>query len=335
MVYAPVLIPTLCRNQHFIRCIESLKKNIWAENTEIYIALDYPSKESHWLGYNKILKYLEGDFSEFAEFHIIKRPYNYGAHDNVVDARNKIFEKFDRYIYTDDDCEFSTNFLKYMNLCLEAYEDDESVLGVAGYSYPVEWNITPEYNAFKSSLIFPMWGTGFWRDKLNKMLYELKNDYIAEYVRDNSIKRENMTDARYVDSLSFALNYESTLSKSATDVACGCYLQFKHKYVINPVISMVRNYGFDGSGEWCQNTIDEKKSVCPALKYDYRTQSVDLSQNYKLKVCENYNFESNRDILNSFDSREEKIIRSCERKIGIQKILGKKIYKFLWEKKHK
>ena len=335
MCYAPILIPTLCRDEHFIRCIESLKKNTWAKYTDVYVALDYPIKSSHWNGYNKILKYLEEDFTEFHAFHVIKRTYNFGAHNNVADARNKILKKYDRFIYTDDDCEFSPNFLKYINLCLEKYEDDESVLGVTGYSYPVKWEINPEYNAFKSSLIFPMWGTAFWRDKFNKMSCELENDYIAEHVRHNSIKRENMTDARYVDSMNFALNYESILNKSATDVACGCYIQFKHKYVINPVISMVRNYGFDGSGEWCPNTNEEEDSNCHALKYDYRTQNIDTSQDVKLKVCEDYDFEGNRDILNSFDSREEKIIKSCERKIKIQKILGKRIYKFLWEKKHK
>lgn len=119
MVYAPVLVPTLCRDQHFIRCIESLKKNIWAENTVIYIALDYPSNENHWSGYNKILNYLGGDFSEFSEFHVIKRNYNFGTLNNVADARNEILKKHDRFIYTDDDCEFSPNFLKYINLCLE------------------------------------------------------------------------------------------------------------------------------------------------------------------------------------------------------------------------
>ena len=54
MIYAPVLIPTLCRDEHFIRCIESLKRNAWAKYTDIYIALDFPCKESHWDGYNKI-----------------------------------------------------------------------------------------------------------------------------------------------------------------------------------------------------------------------------------------------------------------------------------------
>ena len=46
MKYAPILIPTLCRSKHFIRCIESLKKNGWAKYTDVYVALDYPAKEA-------------------------------------------------------------------------------------------------------------------------------------------------------------------------------------------------------------------------------------------------------------------------------------------------
>ena len=43
--YAPVYIPTLCRDRHFILGVESLKKNGWAKYTDVYIGLDYPSKE--------------------------------------------------------------------------------------------------------------------------------------------------------------------------------------------------------------------------------------------------------------------------------------------------
>lgn len=65
MIYAPVLIPTLCRSDHFIRCLESLKKNTWAKYTEVYIAVDYPAKESHWDGYSSLLdmKYFQSKVS--------------------------------------------------------------------------------------------------------------------------------------------------------------------------------------------------------------------------------------------------------------------------------
>ena len=38
-VYAPMLIQTLCRDQHFMRCIESLKKNTWAKYTMSILGL--------------------------------------------------------------------------------------------------------------------------------------------------------------------------------------------------------------------------------------------------------------------------------------------------------
>ena len=73
MKYAPIYIPTLCRSEHFIRLMESLRKNTWAKYTDVYIALDYPAKDSQKDGYNKICEYLKEDFTEFASFNLIKR----------------------------------------------------------------------------------------------------------------------------------------------------------------------------------------------------------------------------------------------------------------------
>lgn len=40
MVYAPIIIPTLCRFEHFKKCIENLK-NSWAKFTDINKATQY------------------------------------------------------------------------------------------------------------------------------------------------------------------------------------------------------------------------------------------------------------------------------------------------------
>ena len=39
---APILIPTLCRYEHFVKCIQSLKENTLANESDLFIALDYP-----------------------------------------------------------------------------------------------------------------------------------------------------------------------------------------------------------------------------------------------------------------------------------------------------
>lgn len=304
MHYAPILIPTLCRYEHFVRCIESLKRNTWAKYTDVYVALDYPSKESHWAGYNKICKYLDNKFDEFANFYVIKRPYNYGSGKNMDDLRSAIFKKYDRFIRTDDDCEFAPGFLEYMNLCLEKYKNDESVVGVTGFSYPVDWEINPECNAFKNTAICPMWGTGFMTDKFLKMKKEIEFGIIREQFLAGNVHRKGMTDARYLDAISGALSdNENNLVSCFSDVAMGCYIQLLHKYVITPKESLVRNYGFDGTGEYCQDTSTERNNNSDARTYNYASQSINMDEKNEWKVDGQCDFQRNIDILNGFDRR--------------------------------
>ena len=72
MIYAPVVIPTLCRSTHFKRTVESLKRNGWAKYTDVYIGLDYPPAEKYEQGWKEICEYLEtSDFSVFNKFVVL------------------------------------------------------------------------------------------------------------------------------------------------------------------------------------------------------------------------------------------------------------------------
>ena len=102
--FAPVSIPTLCRFEHFKRCIESLSRCTWAEYTDVYVALDYPAKESHWEGYKKIKAYLDtcGNMT-FKSLNVVIREKNYGigSQGNMATLNKGIRQKYDRYIITD------------------------------------------------------------------------------------------------------------------------------------------------------------------------------------------------------------------------------------------
>lgn len=335
MVYAPILIPTLCRSEHFICCIESLKKNGWSIYTDVYVALDYPAKETHWEGYNRIKEYLQGEFPEFASFNVIVREVNYGSARNMSELRTDILKKYDRFIRTDDDCEFAPNFIEYMDKCLDKYEKDPDIVGVTGYSYPVKWKVSTECSAFKNALLFPMWGTGFWKDKFMKINTELEGDYIGDYVRKYGVQRNKLTDARYIDCMCAATNYNSALTKCFSDIACSCYIQLAKKYVITPTKSLVRNHGYDGSGIWCHNVLITEKNANNVQTYRYNEQDIDCRNTFELHVDEHCSFEANRELLNSFDTRDESIIKSCERKLKIQKVIGSALYKKIWGIAHR
>lgn len=324
MIYAPIMIPTLCRSEHFIRCIESLKKNTWASNTDVYIALDYPAKESHWKGYQEICEYLKGDFSCFANFQVFKRTENYGAGKNNRVMLQWILERYDRYIRTDDDIEFSPNFLEYMDKCLMEYEEDTDVVAVSGYSYPIEWKVSEGSTALKIDCCCSMWGTGFWKNKREQLIQAIET---GDFFRQNAGefiklgKVNQLSDARKTD-FAGALTDKESLAHRMSDVAIGTYLGFAEKSVIIPAISKSRNHGFDGTGEWCPMVEKKENVMVSARNYNYKEQPFDENLNFNLIPDTLNNMEENRRRYNRFDTRSEKEINHANTKIRLYKYAG-------------
>lgn len=326
MIYAPVLIPTLCRYEHFVRCIESLKRNTWAKHTDIYIGLDYPAKDEHWVGYKKICAYLEGDFSEFNKFCVIKRKENFGGARNMRELRIKILAEYDRFIRSDDDAEFSPNFLEYMDKCLMQFEDDSEIVAVTGYSYPITWKVSDKSNALKINCICPMWGTAFWRESFNKIHYDMKHNFFKKKFRevlcDGTIN--DLTKARYIDYVNAVLNLnETSLMNCFSDIAVSTYLVLAEKAIVCPTVSKVRNHGFDGSGIYCQRISKESMGDF-AENYDYFNQVIDIDKNFELIMDQYNDYKMNKNILDKFDRRSKWKLLKAKTKIILYKILGEK-----------
>ena len=167
MICAPVIIPTLCRYEHFKRCIESLSHCTNAEHTEVYVGLDYPAKETHWDGYNKIRDYLAhcGDLG-FKKIIVIKRDRNYGIGENgnYDTLRRFILTKYDTYISTEDDNIFAPCFLDFMNKSLIFYKNDPKISSVSGYlQYHIKYS--SEGNGVYLTPFVTAWGMGHWKHK--------------------------------------------------------------------------------------------------------------------------------------------------------------------------
>lgn len=330
MKYAPVLIPTLCRDDKFIRCMESLRRNSWADRTEIYIGVDYPTKESHWQGYRRICTYLERDFPEFAAVHVVKRPRNMGAGKNSDALKEWIFERHDRYIYTDDDMEFSPNFLEYIDKTMELYDEDPKVFAVCGYSYPLPWDVSEKSNLFASATGCFMWGTGFWRDKYLPIRYPLQNGVLRkEYATGNrQVWKKKLIDTRYLDFLGLGISEEKGLLDAASDVGISTYMELYDRYAIIPVLSKARNYGFDGTGEWCQKSTAKEFN---ALNYAYADQVIDTECSFEPRPDTFCHEVENRKIWAAFDCRKnmKRRVFVLEMKHLLWGVLGEKGYQKL------
>ena len=310
MKYAPVLIPTVCRYQHFRNCIESLSQCTWADKTDVFVAVDYPGCKEHWEGYRKIREYLEncGNMG-FKSLNVTFREMNYffSGKGNIGTLMRDVEKTYDRYIASEDDNMFASNFLVYMNSCLEAFEDDPDVVMVSGYSYPVEWDVSDGATCLKQNFNASVWGAGFWSKKRATFIPYIRSgamlDDVSQVIRDKTYLR--MTDASLREYIPASVTPWRKLFRFImviSDIGLRAYLAVAGKYVITPSISKVRNCGFDGSGQYCQ-TIEQKENGNTAGTYRYSQQPIDQKDTFEIHLNTKDSLQENRDRLNRFDVR--------------------------------
>lgn len=327
MKYAPIIITTLYRHEHFRRLVESLKRNSWAKYTDVYVSIDYPPAEKYRGGWSKICEYVDsGDFTAFASFNVIKQKKNLGAGLNYSILKNHVAEHYDRWISTEDDNEFAPNFIEYMDKCLDAYENDPSVIGVTGYSYPISWDVSDGATCLRQNINASMWGTGSWNTKWNPMVAYIKRGEtianIDRVVRERTY--EKMIDASLREYIIAAVQPYKRLNRMLycnSDIGVRAYLAVDDKYFISPVVSKVRNYGFDGSGVYCQ-AIESENGGGTAGTYNYSKQPID--EGYSFEVVENTkeSLKENRDRLNRFDKRTPEQMRRTRLYLWLMTHLG-------------
>lgn len=279
LVYAPVIIPTLCRYEHFKRCIESLSRCTGAKETEIYIGLDYPFNESHVEGHKKISDYLE-TITGFKNVIVYRRDHNLGPGGNLRDLKDKITKIYDRWIFSEDDNEFAPNFLEYMNQCLTHFEKDPNVYFICGYT--ITWGIdmekymnTYKYNTFPAKDYNAM-GTGFWRDKERRPAYR-KTQVLHSWRLIFKTLWFNYGSA--ISRMIHQLNKESELPDVGNRLVCA----FHNKYGIFPRVSKVRNWGYDGTGLNSDNNTDLTFSVELDTSPDFKLDDFEVKDYKEVK----------------------------------------------------
>lgn len=265
---APVLITTVNRYHHFRNCLESLSRCGLAEKTDVYVAVDYPPSKKYWEGYNKIKEYLDtcGTLG-FLSLNITyrERNYFYSRGGNMRPLRDEVLKKYDTVICTEDDNIFSPNFLVYMNKGLEKFKNDKTVLAINGYChiFPLKYY---KNNFMRHDVFFSVWGFGIWKDRI-ELLDEKCNVSHFRKVFFHPHKMARLLMSSPTNLISF---FKSILRTGGlTDSILSVFMVVENKCVIMPIVSKVRNCGFDKSGEHSLN--DEVSRMLSLQKIDDNT----------------------------------------------------------------
>ena len=291
-VKTAILVPTLCRSKHLEKCLSSLMSNPWAKYVDLYIGLDYPTKDSHWSGYREILKLMERDFSMFRSFNLFKRSINYGADKNLESLYLDAIKEHEQFIFMEDDTEFSENYLEYMLKSLDYFRDDPDVISVSGYSYPVKFKAENNCNVITQNAIFNMWGAGFWKSKYEIFKKEIEEDLCLVREFSYNLSHYNFSRYRKVDYINCVAGVDPNdkdvrklcpMFTNVTDISMGVYMQVNGKYQAMPITSKARNNGFDGTGLYCKAIKPAKFGRITSDTYDYSKQPVDRKKNFNLR----------------------------------------------------
>ncbi len=281
-VFAPVLIPTLCRYEHFKRCVESLARCTHAQKTELVIGLDYPASEAHWEGYRKICDYVS-TISGFKKVSCFKRETNYGPVKNVQALYAYAFEHYETLIASEDDNEFSPCFLDFMNKCFLAYANQSKVRTVCGYTQE-------EYCDEAKSLLFTYdnsaWGFGLWKHKEQESsaMYEIYCNWGLLHSWKKSFRILKSFPAclqMFMNMLQRGMNYGDT-KRTILNI-------LNETYQVKPAVSMVRNWGNDGTGLHCM-VIDDRfvaQNILSAPTFDL-DKEIPVRQSETVKKAQFY-----------------------------------------------
>lgn len=326
--YAPVLIPTLCRAEHFKRCIESLRKNEYAKYTDLYIGLDYPAKESHVKGYREIRDYLEKGIDGFANVYIIQHEHNVGLSVNWRAIRDKAYEKHDKFIYSEDDNEFAPNYLEYMNRCMQKYADDESIIAISGFNYPIDIEDF-QGNVYLSNVYFSALGYGTWKQKREEYMSFVNMEYFMKlfcskrYMKKLKAQSEN----QYCNFVKGMLRYTDDLIVNdkirKCDLAYGIYMVSQDKKMVFPTVSKTKNWGYDGSGVNCNQLQFAEKQRITHRNFNTDCQSIDREEQFIIVYEENQLSQQEiNQCLATFFAIDKKEVRRTTFAYMISRIIG-------------
>jgi hypothetical protein len=245
MTYAPIVLFTYDRLDHTRRTIDALLENHSVQNHDLIIFSDAPSSPNRAQNVNDVRKYLL-TISGFRSITIKNRLLNFGLAKSIIDGVSSALVEFDCVIVLEDDLVTSPYFLTFMNDSLQKYANDERVISIHGYVYPVKESL-PEAFFLRGA---DCWGWATWRRGWN--LFNIDGKSMLNEL--NALKLTSQFN--FNNSYLYSKMLQAQIQKRNDSWAILWYASafLADKLTLYPGISLVHNIGNDDSGTHCEST---------------------------------------------------------------------------------
>lgn len=241
---APIVLFVYKRPVHTQKVLESLIQNKEAKDSILYVFADgakNSSPESE-LESMKEVKNLVSKIEGFKQVIVIERETNFGLKNNIINGINYVLDKFNSVIVLEDDIVPQLGFLEYMNNALFLYENEDTVMHVSGFIYPIKTKKICDTFFYN---VNSCWGWGTWKrawvhfeDNSLKVFQKVNQNY-------NEFKFNGGQKNFFLKQLE--QNVNGTLKSWAVLWHSAIYLN--NGLCLHPRKSLITNIGFDDSGE--------------------------------------------------------------------------------------
>ncbi|MEM6723687.1 MAG: sugar transferase [Bacteroidota bacterium] len=171
---------------------------------------------------------------------IVERASNYGLAKNITEGVTSVLDRYDQIIVLEDDIVLSKGAIRYFQDALRLYRDDEKVMHISAYNWPVKAEL-PTTFLFRG---LSCWGWATWRDAW--LFYTPDVEVLMDVIQKRGlVDAFNLDGAQsYFDHLlsnqSGELNTWAIRWQASIFIANGLTLM--------PGKSMVQNIGLDNTG---------------------------------------------------------------------------------------
>jgi GR25 family glycosyltransferase involved in LPS biosynthesis len=233
---APIAIFSYNRLDYLKILINSLKKNVLAKKSVVYIISDCWKNDYDKKEVLRVRQYIR-KISGFKKIFIILRPKNFGLSKNIINGINFVLKTNKKIIVLEDDLKLSKHFLTYMNDALKTYNCEKKVASISGWSFPITFKPdSKDYFFIKGG---DCWGWGTWKrawKKFNpdakKLLFKIKNKNLVDLFNLNN-------------SFDYLKMLQDQIDKKNNSWAIRWYAStfLENMYTLYPKISFVQNMG--------------------------------------------------------------------------------------------
>ena len=238
---APIALFVYNRLDHTHKTIEALRRNFLCNESDLYIFSDGAKNEDGKASVQAVRDYLK-TINGFKNISIITKDKNNGLANSIISGVSEIVAKHGKVIVMEDDLVTSPYFLQFMNDGLNFYENNEEVVSIHGYVYPVD-NLPNTFFLRGADC----WGWATWARGWK--VFNPNGSELLKKLQDGNLTREFDLDKCYPYTQMLKDQIDGKNNSWAIRWHASAFLS--NKLTLYPGKSLVKNIGIDGSGTHC------------------------------------------------------------------------------------